>query len=172
MFSTLNKLKEKIESTSEEEKNKSSVANAQPQKTEEDIKKEKVQKFLNALDDVAWDLHDDSSFYRDTWSEKQEKKRKAACEEYGKGRNLYPVLMIDTTTFGSGKCGMMFTEDGIYIGESDGSRAYKEYIDLFGKKFKTSGGSFYIGNRDYSFHASSEMNKLAPVIALLNSYFS
>jgi ribosomal protein L16 Arg81 hydroxylase len=171
MFSIFNKLKENLASDTEENQNKSSI-DVKPEKTEEDIIKEKIKKFLTALEDVAWDIHDDSSFYRDTWSEKREKKREAASEAYGKGSSVYPILLVDTTTFGKADCGMMFAHDGLYMNEYNDYSTFISYEKMIGKKFSTKGGKFYINKRDYDFCATKQMDKLAPVIVLLNNYFS
>jgi len=172
MFSTLKKLKQKIESATDEKKNQASIE-VQPVKTEAELIKKKISKFLSALEDVAYDLHDDSSFYSDMkYSKKGEKKRDVACETYGEGYSFAPILQVDTTPFGKGNKGMMFATDGIYIGESDGCTYFRAYEDIIGSKFKTDGGRFYINNHEYEFLASKQMKKLKPVISLLNAHLS
>lgn len=169
-MSFLSKMKE-FSNITDEEKTQTSFETEQP-KSEEEIKKDKINQFLAKLDDVAWDLNDDSSFFNDCWSQKREKKLENACKAYGKGRNLDPILLVDTTTFGKAEQGMMFTRDGIYMGTRGDSARYKSYTDIFGRNFKTREGSFYINNSEYEFLATSQMKKLKPVINLLNNYFS
>ncbi|WP_434145146.1 hypothetical protein [Photobacterium leiognathi] len=173
MFSVFNKLKEKF--SSDDNINESSIE-VKNRKTEDEIIKDKISNFCNALESIAWNLHDDSSFFQNGGGlgkyEKYSKKLNAAREAYCKGYYVEPILMVDTTTFGKGDCGMIFTNDGIYIGEFDDCSYFIYYKDIIGRKFSTSGGKFLINHREYDFCASSQMKKLSPVITLLNSHLS
>ncbi len=140
---------------------------------------ELIQKFVEDLIELNH-IHDNSSIYHCGGSMDVQKinklhdKLNKANETYAQGSAYGYILFVDTTTFGSGKCGMLFTEKSFYIcsDHGDNIRQYR-YEDLFGfTQFKSHGGDLLMGWSTYEFYASTTMNKLQPVFELMKKYFS
>lgn len=138
-----------------------------------------IKQFIGELTELNY-IHDDISIYHYGGSldsrklNKLHKKLDSANEIYAQGNAHGYVLFVDTTTFGSGKCGMLFTEQSFYLcsDHGDNIRQYR-YEDLFGfAQFRANNGDLLVGWGTYEFYASETMSKLQPVFQLMTKYFS
>ncbi|MCA0936652.1 hypothetical protein LCL85_14020 [Vibrio alginolyticus] len=138
-----------------------------------------IRQFIADLTELNY-IHDDISIYHYGGSldsrklNKLHKKLDSGNEVYAQGNAHGYVLFVDTTILGSGKCGLLFTEQSFYIclDHGDNIRQYR-YEELFSfAQFRANNGDLLVGWGTYEFHASETMSKLQPVFQLMTKYFS
>ncbi len=163
-------------SSKEKESNKNNKSEV---KSSKQVQRDRyIREFIEELTSMNY-VHDNSSLYHiggDINSKNMQKlqqKLDVANEAYARGIAHNYILFSDTTMFGSGECGLLFTPKCFYFSADHGDdiRHYI-YDELFGLKFKVEGGSFHIGYSEYPFYTSETMKKLHPVVALLTKYFT
>ena len=165
-----------FDSSKEQENNKNNKSEV---KSSKQVQRDRyIREFIEELTNLNY-IHDNSSLYHiggDVHSKdmyRLQAKLDTANKTYARGIAHNYILFADTTMFGSGKCGLLFTPKCFYFSADHGDdiRHYI-YDELFGLKFKVEGGSFHIGYCEYPFYASETMKKLQPVITLLTKYFT